>query len=299
MKKSLISLALIVVVVLGLQFVSADLPIVNCRPTISIINQDPYPANPNEYVRVVFQIDGLSNPNCESVSFELQEGFPFSFDPNEVRTYEFLGSVYARNFKSSATLPYKLRVDRDAIDGDNEIEGILRYVASDGSVVSTIEKFNINVKGVKVDFEISVREFDVKTNTLTFEILNIGEDDVVALTIDVPKQENAVVKGANRNIIGDLDANDDTTFKFEMAPKDGEITLGISYTDSIKERRHMEKKVYYDSSYFTGRKADEAQKQSAYYYLFWLLILLIIAWWLKGWWKRRKRRQKEREERRR
>jgi hypothetical protein len=131
---------------------------------------------------------------------------------------------------------------------------------------------------------------------LTFEILNIGEDDVVALTIDVPKQDNIAVKGTNREIIGDLDAADDTTFKFEAVPKDGEIELEIAYTDSINERRHMTKKVYYDSSYFSARKADEVQPPSIYYYLFYALLLLVIVVKIWGWVKRKKKKEKERRE---
>ncbi len=295
MKKSIMLFLLFGVVLLNLQITNAAV-LTDCKPSVTLINQDPYPANPGEYVKVVFQINGLNNPDCDKVSFELKESFPFSFDPDEVRVYEFSGGIYARNFSSGALAPYELRVDKDAVDGDNQIEGILKYTSADGSVVSQIEQFQINVEGVKVDFEISVREFDVTTNTLTFEILNIGEDDVVALVAEIPKQENIVVKGSNRNIIGDLDASDDTTFRYEASPKDGEIEIELSYTDSINERRHTIKKVYYDSAYFSGRKADEVQPKSVYYYLFYLLLLLVIFMWVRGWWKRRKKRDKERKE---
>ncbi|MFH1802130.1 MAG: hypothetical protein ABH864_01625 [archaeon] len=296
MKKEVLSLFLAGVLLLSIGFASADsAPLKNCRPSVELINQDPYPANPGEYVKVVFQIDGLNNPECEKVSFELKDSFPFSLDPGEVRTYDFIGDAYVRKFSSAAMAPYELRVNKDAIDGENEIEAVLEYVdASSGNVISEVQEFEINVNGVKVDFEVSVKDFDSATNSLTFEILNTREDDVVALTVDVPKQDTIVVKGASRNIIGDLDASDDTTFKFEATPHDGEIELTIAYTDSINERREMIKKVYYDSSYFTGRKGDEVQPKSTYYYLFYALFLLVIIFWIRGWFKRRKKKKEER-----
>lgn len=296
MKKSILIGLIFVIAVFSLGQVRAAAELTDCLPSIEVLSQDPYPANPGEYVKVVFQIDGLNNPDCDKVSFQLKEDFPFSFDPDQVRKYEFSGAVYARDFKSTALAPYEIRVDRDAVDGDNTIEGILEYVNSDGEIVSRLEQFEINVRGVRVDFEVSVKDFDSATNTLTFEILNIGEDNVVGLTVDVLKQDNIVVKGTNRNIIGDLDASDDTTFKFEASPKDGEIVLDIAYTDSINERRHMEKKVYFDSSYFSGRKADEVQPVSTYYYLFWGLLILVVLSWVWGWWKKKKKREKERRE---
>ncbi|MBS3076792.1 hypothetical protein J4233_00820 [Candidatus Pacearchaeota archaeon] len=296
MKKRILWIALLAMVLLSIQFPRAAALLTRCSLSVELVNQDPYPANPGEYVKVVFQINGLNNPDCDKVSFELKENFPFSMDPDEVRSYEFSGATYVRNFKSTALAPYKFIVDKDAVDGDNEIEGILRYTTIGGEAISQTEQFNVNVKGVKIDFEVSIRDFDSATNTLTFEILNTGEDNVVALTVDVPKQDSVAVKGSNREIIGDLDANDDTTFKYEAMPKDGEIELAISYTDSINERRSMIKKVYYDSSYFTDRKADEVQPKSIYYYLFYLLLLAVVIVWARGWWKKRKKREKERRE---
>lgn len=291
MKKRIL-FALIGLFLISLRFAGATTPLPNCLPSVELINQDPYPANPGEYVKIVFQIDGLNNPDCEKVSFELKDGFPFTLDPDQMRTYEFLGSVYVKDYKSTALAPYKLIVDKDAIDGDNEIEGILKYTTAEGEVVSQVEQFKVNVKGIKVDFDISVKDFDAKTNTLTLEILNTGEDNVAGLTADIPKQENIVVKGSNREIIGELDANDDTTFSYEASPKDGEITVELAYTDSINERRHLEKKVYYDSSYFSGRKADEVQPVSVYSYLFYILLILVILSWIRGWWKKRKKKER-------
>lgn len=293
MKEGLFYLVLLGVFVSSLSLASGVVvPATDCMPDVELINQDPYPANPGDYVKVVFEIEGLSNSDCQTVSFEIRESFPFSLDPDQTRRYRFSGDAYVKDFSTTALAPYELRVDKDAIDGDNEIEGLLTYIDADGNQISRIEEFDINVDGVKVDFEVSIRDYVPSTNTLTFEILNIGEDDVVGLAVDVPKQEAITIKGAKRNIIGDLDASDDTSFRFEGQPTDGEIELYISYTDSLNERREMVKKVYYDSSYFTGRAADQVEPVSTYAYLFWGLVVILIIKWIWGRWRRKKNKKK-------
>ena len=68
----------LLVMSLALPCVSADL----CNPAVSLINQDPYPAVPGEYVKLLFQISGVSNPECASTSVELKPSYPFSLDCN-------------------------------------------------------------------------------------------------------------------------------------------------------------------------------------------------------------------------
>lgn len=291
MKKSLIVLGLIVFVGLVGFTSAADRRISVCDPSIQLLNQDPYPASPGDYVDVVFQINGIAGPECERVSVEVRENFPFSLDPGDPRIYEFAGSAFVRDFSSTALAPYKLLVNEDAVDGDNKVEVVLTHINDEGEVVTEVHEFDIDVDGVKVDFEVSIRNYELSTNTMTFEILNVGEDDVVALAVDIPKQDSVAVKGASRNIIGDLDASDDTTFRFEAQPSEGDIEMRITYTDPLNERRQMIKNVYYDPSYFTGRAADQVEPVSTYAYLFWgLLVIVIIRWiWVK--WKRKKKKK--------
>jgi hypothetical protein len=120
--------------------------------------------------------------------------------------------------------------------------------------------------------------------------LNIGEHDVQALTVEIPEQENIQIKGGNRNIVGDLDSNEDTTFNFEAVPQGAEINLIIHYTDEINVRRQIDKKVDYNSFFFTGRKADEIQpKSNSYYVAIGLGVVLVLIFIRSRWIKRKKK----------
>ncbi len=83
-------------------FVSAE----SCDLSVSLVNQDPYPAIPGDYVDVVFQIDGIENPSCERAIFELVTSYPFSLDENDT-TRILEGSTWVSEYKTEWMIPYK------------------------------------------------------------------------------------------------------------------------------------------------------------------------------------------------
>jgi len=264
-----------------------------CNLDITMLNQDPYPAVPGDYVKAVFQARGVDNPNCGKITFELIEGFPFSLDPGVGNAITMRGGAYASDFATYLLAPYKIRVDEQALDEETPIK--VRY-ASDKDVNQSykVKEFNITIMDLHTDFEVAVKDYTKATNNLVFEILNVGEHDVEALTMEVPKQDNIAVKGSNRNIVGSLDSNEDTTFSFEAVPKSGEITLSIWYTDEINVRRVVEKKVVYDSSYFEDRVSD-TNGGSKWTYVIVVLVIIGIIWWHRR--ARRKRLDREKRHR--
>ena len=245
----------------------------NCVLNVSMINQDPYPATPGESVKVVFKIDGISAPGCQDTTFEVEENFPFTVDPESVNPVKVTAGTYSTDYNSFYIAAYKLRVDKAALKGDTPIE--IRYYS--GTSAKTTEKFNIYVEDTKTDFEIFIKDYDALTKTLTFEILNIGEVDIEALTLEIPKQENIDVKKTNKVVVGDLDSNEYTTADFEATPKDGEITIKIIYTDSTNTRREIEKTVNFDSSYFEGLSRNQTAPP-IWIYLIVLGIIGFIIW---------------------
>lgn len=275
-------------VVFGFSFTSAQ---TNCVLNAKLINQDPYPALPGEYVKVVFQLTGGKSPECGTLAFEIIEKFPFSLDPETNARVEVQSGTYAKDFSSALIIPYEVIVHEDAVEGVNKIKVRHATIKGGSNAVYNIQEFDIQVEDVRTDFELSIKDFSQDTNTLTMEILNIGDHDAEALTIEIPKQNNIVIKGANRNIVGSLDSNEDTTFNFEAIPRDGEINVKILYTDEINVRRSLEKTILYDSSYFTDRKRDEKQPLSPTFYVLIAIGILIVLLWIRSWLKKRRKRK--------
>ena len=279
MKRGLLFSLFFVFVLASVGLVSAQQSA--CNIDVVLLNQNPYPAVPGDYVEIVFQAKNIDNPNCGVVNFELVEDFPFSLDPGVGKSYTVQGGLYVQNFETFLVAPYKVRVDEQALEGDNKIKVRYSYSKASNDSSSTKE-FIVDIKDLHSDFEVSIKDYDKVTNNLILEILNVGEHDVEALTIEIPNQDSIAVKGSSRNIVGSLDSNEDTTFSFEAKPEDGEVMLNIIYTDEINVRRSLEKSVVFESSYFEDRASDNNGGSNTR----WIVIVIVLAagYW---WWRRR------------
>lgn len=275
MKGMFFIISIIGFVLFSISFVSAVSS--QCSVDAQLFSQDPYPSIPGEYTKLVFKVTGLENPACGRVTFELVESFPISLDPGASAKTELRSGTFLRDYPSFALVPYRIRISNDALDGDQLISARLS-VSPSGSESVEQKDFTLNVQDVRTDFEVSVKDYTADTKTVVFEILNIGKYSAEALTVEIPKQDGIDVKGTNRNIVGSLDSNEDTTFNFEAVPVDdaGNITIRIIYTDDIGTRRTIDKNITFDSSYFEGRARDAKKSPTTTYVIVAIVILVII-----------------------
>ncbi len=276
MKKVVIFLLL----VLSLSITSADA----CDLSISLLNQDPYPAVPGDYVKLVFQIEGLDSPDCSDITFNLLQDYPIELDPGEDGTKKFSKIDYVKDYESNLLIPYEVRIDENALDGANPIEV---NIQNEGDAPLS-QIFNLEIDDVRADFEVYVKNYDYQTHELELEILNIAKSDVEALAVEIPKQNRINVKGPNRIVVGDLDSNEYTSADFEATPSNGAITINLIYSDTINVRRTITKTIVFDSSYFTERITDE-KPTSIWTYLFWgAAIIFAIIFFHKRKYKKQK-----------
>lgn len=265
--------ALFLIVLFSLiSLAGAELP-PSCSPTVTLLSQDPYPAIPGDYTKLVFQVEGVENPICGTLEFDLVEDYPFSLDPGTPNKVTTLAGGFNRDYDSLWLIPYKVRIDEAALDGDTKIEAIFKTADT-----QEILSFNVNVEDSRTKFEVSIKDYILSTNTLTFEILNTGENDVEAVTIELETQKNAKVKGSKRNIIGSLDSNEDTTFSFEATPNEGPIKMKIYYTDGINERHLIEKEVTFEPEYFSDRARDK-KSTSLWIYVAAIAAIIFLFFW--------------------
>lgn len=246
----------------------------NCKLDVSLLNQDPYPAVPGDYVKLVFQVSGVDSPNCNDITFNLLPDYPIEFNPGESGMRTFNRVDYIKDFKSNLLIPYKVRIDKNALDGDTPVDIRVQSKYS----APLYQKFNIKVKDVRAKFEVYVKDYNYNTHEMTLEVLNIGSSDIEALTVGIPKQKSIQVKGSNKNTVGDLNSNEYTSAEFEAVPSNGNFTISLEYSDAINVRRVVTKEVTFDSSYFTGRIADE-KTTSIWTYLLYVVVVLALAYW--------------------
>jgi hypothetical protein len=279
-------LILAISLILSIGLASAEI----CNLQVSLLNQDPYPAVQGDYVKLVFQVTGAQNPECKNINFQLVPQYPISFDPNVSSEVNFNGGTFVNDYSSNLLVPFKVRVDENAIDGDNPIE--IRYSNGGSSINSSsiTTPFNLNVKDVKTTFEAYVKNFDPSTNIMTVQVLNSGKSGIDALTIEIPQQESIVVKGSNKNIVGSLDASEYTTADFEIVPANKTtIFLNLYYTDKIGVRRQTNTTVSFDPTAFSGLKSQQTSS-STWIYIVAIIVLIIIYIFYKRYKKNQKKK---------
>lgn len=247
----------------------------SCSINVSLLNQDPYPAVPGDYVKLVFQVQGTESSDCGDISFQLTPQYPLLFDPNSQSEVLIKAGTFVSNYNSYSLIPYKVRVDENAVDGDNPIE--VRYSRSENNPNDFVtQQFELNIKEVRTTFETYVSNFNPSTNIMTLQILNSGKSNVDALTLEIPEQKSIMVKGSNRDILGSLDSNEYTTADFEVSPAEANISLKIYYTDQIGVRRTTNSTVTFDPSAFENRKSQQSSSSWMIYLV--IIVVLIIAY---------------------
>jgi len=181
----------------------------------TFVNQDPYPADPGSYVNLLFKLDNWGTEKAENAVFELLPEYPFSLDTGVSATKE-LGTINGVQINQNAFLiKYKVRVDKDAIDGESEIGVKCTY--NNGAVVTG--KFNVTVSNPRTDFDVVVQDSTAGTTTLA--IANIGANTGYSVIVRIPEQQNFRTTGTSASVIGNLNAGDYTLVSFQITSNTG------------------------------------------------------------------------------
>lgn len=204
-----------------------------CNLDITLVNQDPYPAMPDAYVDIVFQVSGLQDPRCNGAKMELIPSYPFSLDNNDgYRSIK--GTTFTKDAKNEWLVPYKLRVNKDALDGPTDIKVGYAPGYSDEYITKV---FNITVQDSRTNFDAVIQE-----NTgseVSIALANTGKFTANSVIVKIPEQESFKATGTDGQMVGNLESGDYTIVSFAVSPKGrgGILKFDIYYTDNIGERR--------------------------------------------------------------
>jgi hypothetical protein len=263
-----------VVIVLALAFIMMQTASALCTLAPTLVNQDPVSAVPGETVKLLFQIAGTENPECGNINLEFLEDYPFTLDPGYKKIQTIKGGTYDREFNSFWLVPYKVRVDSNALDGDQKLS--LKTWINLDSQFAKVYDFNISVKEVRTDFVVTLDSYSFSTKKLVIGIVNIGDKDAQAITIKIPSQTNALIEGGNVKIIGELGSNEDTSATFDASLSQGPINVEIEYNDEIGERRTINKEINFNDLAFESTRQKSNVPIGTI--ILWLAIIGIIVY---------------------
>jgi hypothetical protein len=277
---------------------------------VTSLRYEPYPVNPGEYFTLWIKAENVGNEQAEDVIFELVPKYPFSLDSNEnpVREYGKLA------VGETVAFDYKIRVDKDAVHGENEIE--LRYKTDKGNSIWAYDDFDIQVEDAQTDFDLVIQE--VSDSEVSIAIANVGKTVAYSVIVRIPEQEAYAATGTDGQMVGNLENGDYTLVGFEITKKrganDGNLKVQIDYTDNIGERRSVIKDIPFDmansggmansgaatslqtipENFGTARRNSTRQTAIYQQWWFWAIIVAVLyAGWRGFKLHRRKKQEKE------
>ena len=207
---------------------------------ITLINQDPATAQPGEYVDLKFKISNQGLDPAEDTSVELVESFPFSLDPDVSANRELGDMRGAAIGDDSYIVEYRVRVDENAVESENEIS--LNYTIGDDDF-SVTRNFDISVDDVGTDFELSAGK--VSASSIPVNLDNIGDKSAESVHVVLPDQSGIEKKGVETQVVGSMDSGENKEVDFAVS----NISVGssyrfeIHYTDGNGVRRELVRNI--------------------------------------------------------
>jgi hypothetical protein len=256
-------------------FIEKNIPIdVKNREKAEIIHIDKTNLVPGKQSSLKFTVNNVGNAPLRYLTF---------YWVNEDKVILPVGSDNTKYIKSidigeSVELDYQVIADSNADPGLYELGLFLSYddpITYEEKEISTIAGVNV---GGGTDFEMALS--GNSGSETSFSIANIGSNPAYSVSVIVPQQNGWQVSGSNSVIIGNLNKGDYTIASFNLVSnqqtanqldqniaradvremtgqvssmqESNGLTIQIAYTDTVGERKVIEKEVAIKSLQNTG-----------------------------------------------
>ncbi len=239
---------------------------VKSKQSAEVIHIDKTALVPGKQTSLKFTINNVGNAPLRDLTFYWENGdniiLPVGSDNTRYIKYIDVGD--------SANLEYQVIADTNAQPGLYKLNLYLTYEES----ISKTEKKISTIAGVYVgggtDFDVAFSES--ASGEISFSIANIGSNPANSVSVIIPEQNSWSVSGSNSVIIGNLNKGDYTVASFKLQSSMSAVTsrnstarnntniqgrsmqramnsssdtvlMQISYTDTMGERKVIEKEV--------------------------------------------------------
>lgn len=262
---------------------------------IILLNQDPDPVKQGEVVEVRFKIENEGIETESNVKIKIIPRYPFSLYTG-VTTYD-IGKLRAgQSGADSAIIDYKLLVDEDAIEGDNEIEIEVRVDGGFWQKYSE-DEFFIDIEDYDFpDIKLYIKRSDIQVSgqkgNIVLEIANTDVEDIKFLELTLMDNENYdILSTSNYVYIGDVDSDDTETEEFEIFVESGasEVILPIKLAYQDTNGKKYEKDFAVKLKLFNQEELKRLGLKKSNNA--WIVIIVALALAIGGYfyWKRKRR----------
>jgi hypothetical protein len=215
----------------------------NNNVKITLINQEPMPAEPGGYMKLRFRVENIGIKAADRVQVELMAKYPFSFDASD----QGLRDVSALNGwqvgEEGVVLEYRLRIDEDAVEGAENIT--IRYKVDQSPWIG--QKFEIQIRTIDAFLDVSsITTVPSRVQPGEFTDLNINVKNLadsrlkdLRFKLNFNNIDISPASSSNEKTLTSIPAKGNATVKFRIVvDSDAEsrvykIPLDITYMDEV------------------------------------------------------------------
>tara|TARA_Y100000310_G_scaffold294203_1_gene324501 strand:+ start:12806 stop:13699 length:894 start_codon:yes stop_codon:yes gene_type:complete len=213
---------------------------------VGLINQDPDPVNAGDVVEIKFKIENYWETTRDDVIIEIFPEFPFTIYSGS--TKRNIGTLEGRQISTdSVIVDYLLRVDKNAVDGDHEINIAVNV---GDTYWKYDDMFYVDVKKEKLNLKTYIRSSDLviagSKGSVSLELANAGGYDIEFLELTLlPSTDYKLLSTSNYAYIGDLDSDDTESEEFSIYVSEGisEVKIPIKLIYEINDYTYEEEET--------------------------------------------------------
>lgn len=209
--------------------------------SVSLVNQDPYPAIAGDIVDIYIGIENIGGESYSNLIVELEPEYPFSLVPDEsaVQDIGTIRSYQKDNYMKIIT--YTIKVDSDASAGSYDMT--VKYYEQ-GDSLATEKSITIDVKNKEMAEIIHIDKTNLvpgKQTSLKFTINNVGNAPLNDMTFNWVNEDKIIlpVGSDNTKYIKSIDIGESVELDYQVIADSNadpglyELKLFLSYDDPI------------------------------------------------------------------
>lgn len=214
---------------------------------ISMVNQEPDPVEPGKYVTVKFKLENWGSEATAPLVLGIKPLYPFTL----LDGYEYeqqVGNLNSRQKgEDSIIVEWKLKVDKDAAEGDNELVVYYKELTGLQAKVIYEDKFDVNIR--TSDTILSVEKIATEPKeiqpgqeaNLKITLRNLGDSFIKDVNVALGLSSSGITTlgSTNKQIIPMIDGKETKEVVFRIVPSLTanigiyNIPLNLSFKDNL------------------------------------------------------------------
>jgi len=215
----------------------------------TFLSQDPDPVEPGEFVDLRWKIENTGSEDLINAYVRIKVSYPFTIEESSRKNLGTLSAI--QEGEKSSIVKYRVRVDENAVQGEEEIKLFHGAATLAGEI---IDKIMVNIQTRQMVFGIKAIDIypenpapgDTAQINITIQNLNDPFLQNVKVKLDLKGTDIATIGSIDEKILKRLPGNSEATISFTVfigakaESKIHQIALKVDYSDKFNRENTLD-----------------------------------------------------------